>query len=133
MLAHLKAVADSLGLPFGERHMTFNSRQAQELGKWAETQNQGEAFHRGAFHAYFALGRNIADPEVLLELADSVGLERAAARKILDARAFSSEVDADWQRAYQMGISAVPTFHLDGRLLVGAHSYQALANFVQGK
>lgn len=132
MLAHLKAVADSLGLPFGERRMTFNSRRAQELGKWAEARNRGEAFHRAVFHAYFARGRNIAQPEVLLDMAASVGLEAAAAREILDTREFSQAVDADWQRAYQMGITAVPTFQIQGRQLVGAQPYQALEALVRG-
>ena len=33
ILARLKRVAGELGLPFGDRPMTYNSRLAQELGK----------------------------------------------------------------------------------------------------
>ncbi|MBI5064136.1 MAG: DsbA family protein, partial [Desulfatitalea sp.] len=56
VLARLKSTAAGLGLPFTERSMTYNSRRAQELGKWAEESGQGEAFHRRAFEAYFAHG-----------------------------------------------------------------------------
>ncbi len=38
VMARLKAVARELGLPFGDRAMTYNSRLAQELGHWAETE-----------------------------------------------------------------------------------------------
>ena len=32
MMTHLKQVSSGLGLPFGDRKMTYNSRLAQELG-----------------------------------------------------------------------------------------------------
>jgi hypothetical protein len=35
-MTRLKKVAEELGLPFGERKKTYNSRLAQELGKWAK-------------------------------------------------------------------------------------------------
>ena len=60
MLARLRQVARELDLPFGERKMTFNSRLAQELGKWAEDQGRGDAFHHAVFLAYFQRGENIA-------------------------------------------------------------------------
>jgi predicted DsbA family dithiol-disulfide isomerase len=41
----LKQVADELGLPLGDRKMTFNSRLAQELAKWAESKGKGDEFH----------------------------------------------------------------------------------------
>ena len=36
VMDHLSSVAAELGLPFGKREKTFNSRIAQELGKLAE-------------------------------------------------------------------------------------------------
>ena len=36
VMAHLKQVASVLGLPFGDRKMTYNSRLAQELGKYGQ-------------------------------------------------------------------------------------------------
>ncbi len=56
VLDHLSRVAAELGLPFGKREKTFNSRMAQELGKLAEQQGYGEQFHMAAFKAYFADG-----------------------------------------------------------------------------
>jgi len=73
VLDRLRRVAEAEGLPLGRRKMTYNSRLAQELGKWAEKKGKGEEFHRATFHAYFADGLNIATTTVLLQLADPGG------------------------------------------------------------
>ena len=36
--ARMKGLMDAEGLPYGERTHSYNSRLAQELAKWAETQ-----------------------------------------------------------------------------------------------
>ena len=130
MLARLRQVARELNLPFGERKMTFNSRLAQELGKWAEDQGHGDAFHHAVFLDYFQRGENIALPEVLLQVCSAVGLDPAAAKVVLDQRSYREAVDRDWQRSRRMGITAVPTFVLDGQRLVGAQPYAALEEMV---
>ncbi len=74
MLARLEKVAAEVGLSLARRTRTYNSRRAQELGKWAESLGQGEPFHRAVYHAYFAEGRNIALTDELLRIAESAGL-----------------------------------------------------------
>jgi predicted DsbA family dithiol-disulfide isomerase len=130
MLAHLKQVARDLELPFGDRKMTYNSRLAQELGKWAEQMRKGDAFHDAVFRSYFADGRNIADVNVLIDVAMSVGLGAPKARDMLTARTFKEAVDSDWARAYESRVTAVPTFLMNGQTLVGAQRFNALADFM---
>jgi predicted DsbA family dithiol-disulfide isomerase len=130
MLSRLRQVARDLGMPFGDRKMTFNSRLAQELGKWAEAQDRGDAFHHNVFLAYFQHGENIARKPVLLQVCSTVGLDPAAAQVVLDQRSYREAVDQDWYRSRQMGITAVPTFVLKGQRLVGAQSYAALEAMV---
>jgi predicted DsbA family dithiol-disulfide isomerase len=130
MLAHLRQVAHQLGLPFGDRPMTFNSRRAQELGKWAEAAGRGEAFHRAAFHAYFADGLNIALPSVLTGIAADAGLDPDDAHTVIARGSFAEAVDRDWQRSRALGITAVPTFVKNNRKLVGAQTYQDLVRFI---
>jgi predicted DsbA family dithiol-disulfide isomerase len=131
MLDHLRQVARELGLPFGDREKTYNSRLAQELGKWAEQMGKGDAFHDAVFKAYFADGLNIADVNILADIAESVGLDGGAAHDITTGRVFKEAVDTDWTRAYECGVTAVPTFSMNGRTLVGAQQYSALANFMR--
>jgi hypothetical protein len=44
MMRHLKTLPDAEGLPFGEsRYMTFDSRLALELARWAESKPESES------------------------------------------------------------------------------------------
>ena len=49
---------------------------------------------------------------------------------MLSERQFRDAVDADWQRAADLGITGVPTFVIESRGLVGARPYEQLATFV---
>jgi len=131
MIAYLRKTASGLGLPFGDRDFTYNSRKAQELGKWAEALGQGDRFHHAAFSAYFSDGKNIADLYVLADIADSAGLPGNEVANIIESGRFSLAVDKDWQRSKDLGIRVVPTFRRQGRKLEGAKSYEALLRFVQ--
>jgi predicted DsbA family dithiol-disulfide isomerase len=92
MKKRLKQVADEVGLPLGDRKKTFNSRLAQELAKWAESQGKGDEFHAAVFHAYYADGKNIGNVDELVRLVFSVDLleeghdmssNREASRRLL--------------------------------------------------
>ena len=126
MMRHLGQKAAELGLPFGDREKTYNSRLAQELGAWAESKRQGHAFHMAAFKAYFVHGKNIAKIPVLLDLASAVGLSRDEAAFVLSDRTFKAAVDRDWLLSKGKGVTAVPTFVLNRDRLVGAQPYLGL-------
>jgi predicted DsbA family dithiol-disulfide isomerase len=130
MHAQMKARMDAEGLPYGERTMTYNSRLAQELGKWADTQPGGEAIHDALFRAYFVEARDISQPAVLLDIAQHAGLSVAGAREVLEQRTFRAAVDADWNLSRQYGITGVPTFVAGGYGVVGAQPYEALEQLV---
>ncbi len=118
------------GLPFGKRTMTYNSRLAQELGKWAETQPAGEQIHAALFRAYFVDDLNLARIENLIAVAEGVGLSPDEARKVLEEREYREIVDTDWRQSRELGITGVPTFIMGDRGLVGAQPYEQLASFV---
>jgi predicted DsbA family dithiol-disulfide isomerase len=126
MMIHLKQVAHGLGLPFGQRTMTYNSRLAQELGKWAESEGQGHEFHNAAFRAYFVDGLNIGKPSILVKVAESVDLNGKDAMGIIRSRTCREAVDLDWKRSYEKSVTAVPTFVFNDQVLVGAQKYEAL-------
>lgn len=126
----LRRVSREEGLPFGQREKTYNSRLAQELGKWAEVKDRGEPFHKAAFHAYFADGINIARIPSLVNLAVKVGLSGQEAQKVLEKRIFKDAVDSDWARSREMGATAVPTFMMNRKAVVGAQPYEVLEQFL---
>ena len=64
-------------------------------------------------------------------LAKSLGLPDKEAQKVLETGAFREAVDLDWSRAYRMGVTAVPTFVIGQRAMVGAQPYEALEEFMR--
>jgi predicted DsbA family dithiol-disulfide isomerase len=131
MYLRMKGLMDGEGLPYGRRTHTYNSRLAQELGAWADTQPGGEAIHEAFYKAYFVDARNIGDTDVLFEIVAAVGLSVDAAREALDSGAFKDAVDADWAKSRATGVTGVPTFVAGGQGVVGAQPYEALEKLVK--
>jgi predicted DsbA family dithiol-disulfide isomerase len=131
MYQQMKARMDAEGLPYGRRTHTYNSRLAQELGKWADTQPGGGAIHDLLYKAYFVDARNIGDSDILVEIAEKAGLDPVEARRVLDERRFKDAVDADWQKSASYGVTGVPTFVAARYGVVGAQPYEALAQLVE--
>src|SRR5580704_16956525 len=129
--ARMKGLMDAEGLPYGRRTHTYNSRLAQELGKWADTQPGGAAIHDALYKAYFVEARNIGDPDILIEIAEKVGLDGAEVRKVLDERRFKDAIDADWQKSAAYGVTCVPTFVAARYGVVGAQPYETLVQLVE--
>ena len=126
MYERMKGLMDAEGLEYGQRSHTYNSRLAQELGAWADTQAGGEAIHDALYRAYFVEAKNIGDIDTLIEIAQSVGLPAEKARTVLESREFRETVDADWQKSHQYGVTGVPTFVAGGKGVVGAQPYETL-------
>ena len=135
--AELKARQDQMrglmaeeGLPYGDRTHTYNSRLAQEVGAWADTQEGGEAIHDAIYKAYFVESKNIGDPDVLLKIVRANNLSVEEARKVIEERTFKDVVDEDWRKSHQMGVTGVPTFVAAGQGMVGAQPYETLEKFL---
>jgi predicted DsbA family dithiol-disulfide isomerase len=120
----LEAVAAELGLPLASRSRSCNSRRAQELGKLAEHLGLMEQYQQSVYRAYFVEGRNIALLDEIVEIGKRGGVPEQEARLALEEGRFAEEVESDWRRARQLGITGVPAFVSGGRLMVGFRPYQ---------
>lgn len=102
-----------------------NTRRALELIEWGRANGAGDALHERVMDAYWTEGRDIGRWEELEPLVADVGLDPARAREEVDAGLFGDAVSASTRHAQRAGISAVPAFVLDGRLLVsGAQPHE---------
>ncbi len=132
MMLRLKKRMDAEELPFDEsRYMTFNSRLAQELAKWGEGRKESERLNMALYQVYFVDGQNVGDVEALLRVVDQVGLPLNEAREVLEQRLMRSAIDADWQRARSIGVTAVPTFAVGTTGVVGAQPYEQLSRLLE--
>ena len=127
----MKSLMEQEGLPYGERTHTYNSRLAQEIGAWADTQEGGNVMHDALYRAYFVNTKNIGDPDVLLEIVEANGLSVNEARKVLEERTFKDVIDEDWSKSREYGVTGVPTFVAAGHGVVGAQPYETLEKFLE--
>jgi predicted DsbA family dithiol-disulfide isomerase len=128
----MKMNMDREGLPYNaERNMSYNSRLAQELSKWAESKGKADEIHAALFRAYFVDVKNIGKVEPLVKIAEQVGLPADEATDALASRIFKDAVDNDWHRCATIGVNAVPTFLAGRYLMVGAQPYEELERLVQ--
>ena len=112
------------------------SRQAFEAAAFAREHGAFDAMHAALFRAFFEYGRDLADPDVLAELAVASGLDGAALRDALGTRRYTPEVMQDRRRALSLGIGGVPAMLLHGSgqravLLSGAQPYPVLKQQVE--
>jgi len=131
MMSHLKNAAAEAGLPLNDPKRAYNTRLAQEVGKWVSTQGKGDEFHENLFRAYFVDEKNISDPSVLLDLVESVNLSYEDAKQVVENRTFKDAVDQDWLRSKKLYVTAVPTFLMNKQRLVGAQPYDSLREFMK--
>lgn len=131
LMGRLKRAADEAGLPLSKRKKTYNSRLAQELAKWAESEGKGDELHNALFRAYFVDGKNIGKIHELFDLAESASLLGKPAQKVLETRAFRKAVDFDWSRSREMGVTAVPTSVINKQAVMGAQPYEVLERLME--
>jgi predicted DsbA family dithiol-disulfide isomerase len=115
------------GLEINQGAFGIDSRPALIGEQYARTQGCGDAYHDAVANAYWLQALPIDDREVLADIADSVGLERATFLLALDGPEYAEAVDAEiaWARANE--ISGVPALVFDEKYLVmGAQPYPLL-------
>jgi predicted DsbA family dithiol-disulfide isomerase len=128
MIDRLKKLMDEEGLPFHSgRFMTYNSRLAQELAKWGNS----ETLNNALYQAYFVDMQNIGDVDVLLDVIKQVGLPLDEARNVLTQRTMKDAIDADWNHARRLGVTSVPTFAVGTTGIVGAQPYEQLVALME--
>jgi len=112
--------------PFG-----VDSRPALIGAKYAEEQGVGKAYHDAMFRAYWQDARHIDQQDVLLDVAQSVGLEPEAFTAALENPAYLQLVLADINQAQAMGLQGVPAMIFAEKYLVsGAQPYEVLVKVV---
>ena len=125
-----KAIAAESGLEFKSNERIYNTRFAHELGVWASQNGKGLMFHNTVFIANYVQSKNISNIDVLVDIAEAVGLSADDARRVLEQRIYSDHVDKDWGLCRQLDIVAAPTFVINDSRLVGAQSYEMMERFV---
>lgn len=118
----VRSVAEQEGLDLRfNKALAVNTLKSHRLLYLAEQAYGAEAQHRLAellFEAHFTNGRNVADNDVLVDLAVGAGLEAEQVAAFLTSGEGRREVERMIAYAQRVGIRAVPTFVFEGRYAV---------------
>ena len=126
-----KTIAAENGLEFKSNDKIYNTRLAHELSAWASENGNGSGIHQALFIANYVENKDISDIDVLSEIAQSVGLLKKDAKRVLEKRVFQDHVDKDWALCKQLDIVAAPTYVIKQNRLVGAQSYDIMERFAK--
>ena len=118
--ANIRALGEAVGFSFGERSRVWNTFDAHRLLRWAGLQDTAKqrALKHALLRAYHGEGRNPSAKDVLLELAQEVGLDVATARGILESDAYTREVREAEKFWLGNGINSVPAVIIDNKHLI---------------
>ncbi|ASS73748.1 hypothetical protein CIG75_01340 [Tumebacillus algifaecis] len=120
------------GIEFGKADKLFNSRLAIEASEFARDHGKFEAYHQLVFQANFTAARDISDVNVLLDLAEQIGLDRAKLQTALAERHYAQRVEAAQDQAAQFGVSGTPTFIVNNKYrVVGAQPLDAFRDMLK--
>jgi|SRR6056297_1890180 len=119
IIANVTATAAEVGLEFRlDRALRANTLLAHRLIWWAgqadSTVSQHDVKER-LLQAYFTDGLDVGDPDVLADCAADVGAERDDVAAFLASDDGVAQVEAELRTAHDNGITAVPTYVINGR------------------
>jgi predicted DsbA family dithiol-disulfide isomerase len=118
--AALQARASDVGftMTMNDDSRVYNSFDAHRLLHWAGLRGHQVALKHALFTAYFTERLNIADPDVLVAKAESVGLDETEAREVLSSGRYADEVRAAEEGWIRSGINSVPSVVISRKYLI---------------
>ena len=120
------------GLEINQGPFGIDSRPALIGEQYARAHGAGLAYHAAVMAAYWQGAQRIDDPQLLADIAASVGLDRGDFLAALAAPEYARAVEADAAFAYQNGMTGVPALVFAERyLVVGAQPYPVLENVLR--
>ncbi len=115
--------------------MMWNTRMAHRLLTWALRDfgpDRQVELKRALFDAHFQGRRNVSDPEVLAEVAESVGLPRLNALQAMIDPQIDAIVTAEERQAWDWNVTGVPAVVINGKLIVpGAQEPDVYADLIR--
>ena len=127
-MAHLRSMR--LRLP----PIQPRSRRAFQAAEFACEHGRFAEMHDGIFRAFFQEGRDISSVAVLLQVAESIGLDLEDFQEALESERYQAKVLEDEKLAHEVGITGVPTMVMSRvgepsdiqSVLSGAQPYELL-------
>lgn len=116
----IQSAGAPLGLEFNysSDSRIYNTRKAHRLLAWAGETGGQTALKLALFQAYFKDQLNISDDDVLLNVVEAAGLDRAAAETALADPRYEAQVAQELHYWDMQNITGVPAFIINGKYMI---------------
>jgi predicted DsbA family dithiol-disulfide isomerase len=136
ILDHVTSVAAQDNITFNmDIAVRANTFLAHRLLSYALKQHGAAAqiaLKERIMDAYFTDGKNIGDIDVLADCAESAGIDRIEAHTFLSGDELVDEVRSEIAEAAEYGVTAVPTFIINGQWSVpGAQDVEMFERIIE--
>jgi predicted DsbA family dithiol-disulfide isomerase len=130
--AHLKTIADEVGLSMQQRDVVINSRRALGAAEFAREHGKYNEMHRALFKAHWDGTGRLEDVDDLARIGAGVGLDSAELKNAIEEDRYAAVIDDNRQQAEAVGINAIPA-HIFGRryLVMGAQPEAAFRQVIE--
>lgn len=128
----LRSQGAELGLEIhADRATVTNTNDAHRVAQMAREKDPKMAmlFAKELFKLYFTDSKDIGDPNLLIEAAESIGLDRDAVIEVMVGDAYKQAVMQDIQLAQEVSLQGVPHFVINDKYAISGA--QASTTFVR--
>ena len=123
--------AEGIPFQFDAIKRSPNTLQAHRVIRWSHSVGLQDAIVERLFQLYFIEGADLTDKQVLINAAESVGMEREIVERLIHSDADLEETRQEITLAQQMGVTGVPTFIVGQKYaVVGAQAAEVIAGAI---
>jgi len=123
--------SENIAFAFDRIARTPNTLDSHRLIRWSASAGLQTQMVERLFEAYFEDGLDIGDRDILIQLADELGMDSATVADLLEQGADREIIESEDALAHRMGISGVPTFIFENKFLVsGAQDSETLVQVI---
>jgi predicted DsbA family dithiol-disulfide isomerase len=109
-----------------DKSIPANSFDAHRLIHFAKSKGLQDEAEEALFHSHFNEGKDIGKVDVLVSIAEGIGLNKNEVEGVLQTDEFTEQVRYDIYESQQFGVRGVPYFILDRKYaLSGAQPIEA--------
>jgi len=108
-----------------------NSRLALYVSEFAKKKGKFDEFHQLVFNSYWKEGKDIGDLSLLLDLAESIGLNKDEILSYIESDEPSKKLREVSLKLSKYRINGVPTFFIGDKIVVGAQPYNVFEKVIK--
>jgi len=130
---NLLAVAEEAGvaMDFSKRTHYYNTLQGHKLVHWSEGHGKQKAMNELLIDTYFKRGLDISNTQILLDLAEQLGMDRSLAEEALSSSEVTQALTVKKSHVKNLGLSSIPAFILNtDTLITGSNSVEYFENII---